>query len=70
MVTVQLYGKNIANTRIKADTPVAPATTSDSVFMSDGTTLTSKINKLIDELNITKKELETLKKKSSKTSKE
>ncbi len=41
MVTVQLYGKNIANARIKTDTPVAPATTSDSVFMSDGTTLTS-----------------------------
>lgn len=70
MITVQLYGKNIANARIKSDVPVAPATTSDSVFMFDGTTLTSKINALIDELNTTKRELEIVKKKLNKTSKE
>ena len=70
MIAIQLYGKNVANARIKADVPVAPTTISDSVFMSDGTTLTSKIDKLIDELNTTKREIEVLKKKLSKTSKE
>lgn len=70
MIAIQLYGKNIANARIKADVPVAPTTTSDNVFMPDGTTLTSKINKLIDELNTTKREIEILRKKLSKASKE
>lgn len=70
MIAIQLYGKNVANARIKADVPVAPTTISDSVFMPDGTTLTSKINKLIDELNTTKREIEILRKKLSKASKE
>ena len=70
MIAIQLYGKNVANARIKADVPVAPTTISDSVFMSDGTTLTSKINKLVDELNATKREIEILKKKLSKANKE
>lgn len=59
MIAIQLYGKNIANSRIKADIPVAPMTSSDNVILVDGTTLTSKLNE-IDEI---KKELEILKKR-------
>ena len=66
MIAIQLYGKNIANSRIKADIPVAPITSSDSVVMSDGSTLTDKIN----EFENVKKELEQLKRKINKVSKE
>ena len=59
MIAIQLYGKNIANSRIKADKPVSPMTSSDNVILADGTTLTSKLNE-IDEI---KKELEILKKR-------
>lgn len=66
MITVQLYGKNIANARIKSDVPVAPITTSDNIFLPDGTTLTSKLI----ELEKLERELEIIKKKLNKTSKE
>lgn len=59
MITVQLYGKNIANSRIKADVKVAPVTTSDNVFLEDGSTLTEKLKEIED----IKKELEALKKR-------
>ena len=59
MIAIQLYGKNIANSRIKADIPVSPMTSSDNLILADGTTLTSKLNE-IDEI---KKELEILKKR-------
>lgn len=66
MIAIQLYGKHIANSRIKADIPVAPMTSSDGVIMSDGSTLTDKIN----EFENVKRELEVLKRKMNKLSKE
>ena len=59
MIAIQLYGKNIANARIKTDVPVAPVTTSDNVFLEDGSTLTEKLKEIED----IKKELEILKKR-------
>lgn len=65
MIQVQLYGNNIANTRMMASAEICPVTTSDAVKFPDKKTLTEKILELEKRIEKLEKENE-LKKQTKK----